>query len=76
MCVVVCPKKSIAISAISNKNGYFPAQTDCLNCTGCAACAIICPEAIIEVLRNGSGKVKITIESGEEDKPNLIEEKP
>jgi 2-oxoglutarate ferredoxin oxidoreductase subunit delta len=76
LCVVVCPKKSIAISAISNKSGYFPAQADCHNCTGCAACAIICPEAVIEVLRDGSDRVKITIESAQEDKPDRIEEKP
>ena len=75
LCVVVCPKNGIIISRRSNKNGYFPAQAKNSECTGCAMCAIICPEAIIEVLQDDSGKVEITIEPGQEDKPNLIEEK-
>lgn len=74
MCVVVCPKKTIVISTISNRNGYFPAQTDSRDCTGCAACAIVCPEAIIEVLRDGSGRVIAAIEPGKK-KPDLIKEK-
>jgi len=75
LCVVVCPKKIIIISEISNSNGYFPAQADNTDCTGCAACAIICPEAIIKVLRDGPGKVKITVETGKKGEPSLIEEK-
>jgi len=75
LCVVVCPKKTIVISTISNKNGYFPAQTDSRDCTGCAACAIICPEAIIEVLRDGSGRTIVAIEPGKKSKRNLIKEK-
>lgn len=74
MCVVVCPKKTIVISTISNRNGYFPAQTDSRDCTGCAACAIVCPEAIIEVLRDGSGRTIVAIEPGKK-KPDLIKEK-
>lgn len=49
LCIVVCPKKSIRVADISNKNGYFPAEFSNGECTGCAMCAIICPEAIIEV---------------------------
>ncbi len=75
LCVVVCPKKIIIISEISNRNGYFPAQANNTDCTGCAACAIICPEAIIKVLRDGPGKVKITVETGKNSEPSLIEEK-
>jgi len=74
LCVVVCPKKTIVISTISNRNGYFPAQTDSRDCTGCAACAIVCPEAIIEVLRDGSGRTIVAIEPGKK-KPDLIKEK-
>jgi 2-oxoglutarate ferredoxin oxidoreductase subunit delta len=75
LCVVVCPKKTIVISEISNRNGYFPARMDDGECTGCAACAIICPEAIIEVSRDRPDKVTITIESGHGGQANLIEEK-
>ena len=69
------PKNGIIISRRSNKNGYFPAQTNNSECTGCAMCAIILPEAVIEVLQDDAGKVEITIEHDQKDKPNLIEEK-
>jgi NAD-dependent dihydropyrimidine dehydrogenase PreA subunit len=38
----------------SNSKGLFPAfaEQDC--CTGCAACAAICPDAAIQVLRDDS----------------------
>ena len=75
LCVVVCPKNSIVISEISNRNGYFPAHTNNSDCTGCGACAIICPEAIIEVLRDDSGNVEIIIEPREDGEQKLIEEK-
>jgi 2-oxoglutarate ferredoxin oxidoreductase subunit delta len=67
LCVTVCPKGGITISKQSNKSGYFPAQSvpseargeqgrivdgaNNLDCTGCAVCAIICPDAAIEVYR-------------------------
>jgi len=75
LCVVVCPKKTIVISKISNRNGYLPAQTDNGDCTGCAACAIICPEAIIEVSRDGPDKVTITIEPMDGGRASLTEDK-
>lgn len=75
LCVVVCPKNSIAISKKSNKNGYFPAEAVGSDCTGCAMCAIICPEAIIEVLRDNTSKIETITETGRKKKSNLIEEK-
>jgi len=91
LCVLVCPKNSIVISTKSNKNGYFPAQpvpsVDCgeqsrtvegatnTDCTGCAACAIICPDVVIEVYRDDTDKIKIVTKPGEKGKPSLIEEK-
>lgn len=71
LCVEVCLKNCIVISNSSNKNGYFPAQANNTDCTGCANCAIICPEAIIEVYQDNN----ITTESGKKIEPTLIEEK-
>jgi len=94
--VVICPKKSIAISKKLNKSGYFPAQpvpsvacgergrtikeatnTDSFDelttsCTGCCFCALICPDAAIEVFREN--KKVVSIKSGKKGKPNLIKE--
>ena len=75
LCVIACPKNSIVISKKSNEKGYFPAQSNNTDCTGCAFCAIICPEAAIEVLRDNPGKIKEIVESGNQGKPTLIEEK-
>ncbi len=52
LCIVVCPKKGIAVCKKSNRNGYFSAQWVEVDCTGCAMCAIVCPEAVIEVERD------------------------
>ncbi len=54
MCIVVCPKKNIHVSEQSNRNGYFPAECGDGDCTGCAMCAIICPEAVIEVFTDNN----------------------
>ncbi len=75
MCVVVCPKSCIVISKKSNKNGYFPAQPINTDCTGCAACAIICPEVVIVVYRDDTNKIEIVTEPGKKSKASLIEEK-
>jgi 2-oxoglutarate ferredoxin oxidoreductase subunit delta len=72
LCIAVCPKNGIIISEHSNKNGYFPAETNNSNCTGCAACATICPEVAIEVYRD-SGIA--AVESGKKDKLSLTREK-
>jgi len=31
--------------------GYFPAEFDETRCTGCAQCALMCPDVAIEVFR-------------------------
>ena len=50
--IAFCPKKSMSISDKINAAGYFPAVfNDGCECTGCAICAIVCPEAAIEVYR-------------------------
>lgn len=60
LCISVCTKNGIVISKRSNKAGYFPAQSvNKGDCTGCAMCAIICPEAIIEVYRDNSDIIEM-----------------
>ena len=49
LCIIVCPKNGLAISKISNKKGFFPAELTSFECSGCVSCALICPEAAIEV---------------------------
>jgi len=48
-----CPKGAIRISSNLNAKGYAYAEFDPdKQCTGCATCALMCPEAIIEVYRD------------------------
>jgi len=72
LCIAVCPKNGIVISAQSNSTGYFPAETNDNECSGCAACAIMCPDAVIEVLRDS--KI-VAVGTGEKSKPALVKEK-
>jgi 2-oxoglutarate ferredoxin oxidoreductase subunit delta len=60
---VICKK--------SNKHGYFPAETDNSECTGCAACALMCPDAVIEVYRDDNTREK----PRNKRKAPLVEEK-
>ena len=72
MCVDACAKKCIAMSKHSNKNGYFPAKILHSDCTGCTNCAIICPEAVIEV--QVESKI-IEVQPHKKAKSNLVREK-
>ncbi|MFC1914378.1 indolepyruvate ferredoxin oxidoreductase subunit alpha [Chloroflexota bacterium] len=52
ICIFFCPKHLISISDKSNAGGYLPAVfNDSGECTGCAACALVCAEVAIEVYR-------------------------
>ena len=52
LCVNVCPKKILTIGKASNSKGYFAVTcTDMDKCTSCAACAVMCPDCVIEVDR-------------------------
>lgn len=50
LCVKACPREVIAVSAESNKGGYFfaePAKPE--KCIGCTMCAVMCPDCCITV---------------------------
>ena len=50
--MLVCPEHNIVLSEDLNPQGYRMAHlVDASKCTGCCACATICPDAAIEVLR-------------------------
>lgn len=52
ICVLVCPRKIIALDQERNEHGYRPAMiTDEEKCTGCAICAQMCPDCVIQVFR-------------------------
>ena len=52
LCIHFCPKKVIVQSGKLNSAGYQSAEfKDDGECTGCAICAIVCPEVAIEVYR-------------------------
>jgi len=50
-CIAHCPKKLIGLADSYNSLGYYPAKFLGGDCTGCAICALVCPEACIEVWR-------------------------
>jgi 2-oxoglutarate ferredoxin oxidoreductase subunit delta len=52
LCISFCPKNLIALSNKLNAAGYLPSEyKGGTECTGCASCAIVCPEVAIEVYR-------------------------
>jgi 2-oxoglutarate ferredoxin oxidoreductase subunit delta len=52
LCVENCPQKVLALAPIRiNAKGYHPAEQVKENCTACAICAAVCPEAAITVFR-------------------------
>ncbi len=52
LCVVACPKKIMKISDKKNDRGFSLAV--CMDeeaCIGCMACAEVCPDVAIEIIR-------------------------
>ncbi len=50
LCVPACPKKIMIITDSKNELGFKVAGcTDARQCTGCLACALVCPEVAIEI---------------------------
>ncbi len=51
-CVSACPKKVLEIGRAVNGKGYqYAAAARPQDCIGCALCAVMCPDAAIEVYR-------------------------
>jgi 2-oxoglutarate ferredoxin oxidoreductase subunit delta len=58
LCISTCPQGLIGSSDRMNQKGYYPVyfteksqKKEDRKCTGCALCAISCPEIAIEVYR-------------------------
>ena len=52
VCVASCPCDVLALSPNVNGKGYnYAHMANPDNCTGCASCAIICPDTCITVYR-------------------------
>lgn len=64
LCVGACPKDVIALDMERlTPKGYHPARLVADGCTGCAICAIICPDAAITVYRAAPQKKAETKET-------------
>ncbi|MBI3986461.1 MAG: 4Fe-4S dicluster domain-containing protein [Lentisphaerae bacterium] len=55
LCVAFCTHQVLAmVRAMNSKGAHFPEMTrPDSDCTGCRQCAVICPEAAIELERTG-----------------------
>ena len=52
LCLDVCPRQLIRISAGKNSMGaHYAEQTSSESCTGCRLCAIECPDIAISVFK-------------------------
>jgi len=48
--VLACPKKTLALSSRINKRGMqVVAVVEGNGCSGCGSCALMCPDAAIEI---------------------------
>jgi 2-oxoglutarate ferredoxin oxidoreductase subunit delta len=53
LCVHFCRRQAIQLLAEINSRGFHPAALfEVEKCTGCADCALLCPEACITVYRD------------------------
>jgi len=49
LCVSICPRRSMILSQNVNKSGFHFPESISKSCSDCGQCAIICPEAAIEI---------------------------
>ena len=53
LCVAVCPKGVLEMSAQVNPNGYFPvARAHSDRCVYCALCCTMCPDVALTIEQN------------------------
>ena len=50
LCVNTCPRRILVLSSKVNRNGFHYPEQSGGACAGCGQCAIICPEAAIEII--------------------------
>ena len=50
-CVKFCHKKVIAFGDKRNSKGHYYPVIDVVGCIGCGTCAIVCPEAAMEIVK-------------------------
>jgi 2-oxoglutarate ferredoxin oxidoreductase subunit delta len=54
LCLKACPRHRIGWAKVSNRNGFYPAETQSQGCNGCGLCAIVCPDVAIKVYREST----------------------
>jgi 2-oxoglutarate ferredoxin oxidoreductase subunit delta len=58
LCINACKEKAIALSGNINIKGYRYAVANNDLCNGCVNCALVCPDAVINVYRTRPDKKK------------------
>lgn len=58
LCINACKEKAISLSGNINIKGYRYAVANNDLCNGCVNCALVCPDAVINVYRTRPDKKK------------------
>jgi len=59
-CVHECPQKVLALNLDKlTQKGYHPVYLIAEGCTGCAICALVCPEAALTVYREAPIRAEV-----------------
>jgi 2-oxoglutarate ferredoxin oxidoreductase subunit delta len=61
LCINACKENAISLSGNINIKGYRYAVANNDLCTGCVNCALVCPDAVINVYRTRPDKKKENI---------------